>query len=67
MTQPATERRPRRRSIGQADIARAIRGASQAGIDVREVIVTKDSVRLLSVTSSTSTAPNSWDEVLGDG
>lgn len=59
-------RRARTPGIRQSDIARAIRGALQAGMDVREVIATKDGIRILSGSAPASFS-NSWDEVLDDG
>jgi hypothetical protein len=60
-----------RRSTGirQSDIARAIRGAMQAGMQVSEVIATRDGIRILSTPSgaSSSSSDNSWDEVLDNG
>ena len=69
MTAPmAGERRPRAPGIRQSDIARAIRGAMQAGMEVREVIATRDGIRILSVQSAIAAASsNSWDEVLDNG
>lgn len=61
--------RPRRAlGIRQSDIARAIRGAMQAGMEVREVIATKEGIRILAgPTAGAPTSSNSWDEVLNDG
>jgi putative heme degradation protein len=58
-----------RRNVGirQADVARAIRGALQAGIEIREVIATRDGIRIVSGSVSAAVATNSWDEVLDDG
>lgn len=67
----AQEISPRRRNDGirQSDIARAIRGAMQAGMDVREVIATKDGIRILSGPGApvASASSNSWDAVLDNG
>lgn len=60
-------RQSRSAVIRQADIARAIRGATQAGMVVAEVIATKGSVRILAATAGPSPSGNSWDEVLDDG
>ncbi|MBO0140226.1 hypothetical protein JZX87_03470 [Agrobacterium sp. Ap1] len=67
--QPAAARRSRSVGIRQADIARAIRGAMQAGMQVSEVIATRDVIRILSTPSGASSASvdNSWDEVLDNG
>ncbi|GAJ94360.1 hypothetical protein RRH01S_08_00980 [Rhizobium rhizogenes NBRC 13257] len=65
--QTETRRRARSPGIRQSDIARAIRGALQAGMEVREVIATKDGVRIISGASGSASLSNSWDEVLGDG
>ena len=59
-------RRPRHQGIRQSEIARAIRGALQAGMDVREVIATREGIRILSGSAPASLS-NSWDEVLDDG
>ena len=69
---PSTElasgaaRRARNAGIRQSDIARAIRGALQAGMEVREVIATRDGIRILSGSpdSSGSMSGNTWDDVL---
>lgn len=58
-------RKLRNTGIRQSDIARAIRGAMQAGMEIGEVIATRDGIRIV----SKSTAPrigsdNSWDDVL---
>lgn len=60
---------PRQRSSGirQADVTRAIRGAMQAGMEVREVIATKNGIRILSGSAASAGTSNSWDEVLDDG
>lgn len=61
-------RRARSQSFRQSEIARAIRGAMQAGMDVREVIATRDGIRIISSSASgTAATDNSWDEVLNDG
>ncbi len=36
-------------------------------MEVREVIATKDGVRIISGASGSASLSNSWDEVLGDG
>lgn len=56
-----------RAGIRQADVARAVRGALQAGMDVREVIASKDCIRILCGSSASASSTNSWDEVLNDG
>ena len=66
-SQVEAARRNRSSNIRQSDVARAIRGAMQAGMEVREVIATKDGIRILSASSGTVSSPNSWDEVLKDG
>lgn len=65
----STSEIPRQRSTGirQSDIARAIRGAMQAGMQVGEVIATKNGIRIISASASATTSSNSWDEVLDDG
>lgn len=61
-------RRPRITGIRQSDVARAIRGALQGGMDVREVIATPSGVRILSTSSAYHPpALNEWDEVFADG
>ena len=68
MTSPAQSPSPRRSGIRQSDIARAIRGAMQAGMDVREVVATRDGIRIISASGAPSaSSSNSWDEVLSDG
>lgn len=59
--------RQRSAGIRQSDIARAIRGAMQAGMEVREVIATKNGIRIISGSAVSATSSNSWDEVLDDG
>ncbi|MBU1313590.1 MAG: hypothetical protein KJ947_11500 [Alphaproteobacteria bacterium] len=67
MVADASPRQPRSH-IRQSDIARAIRGALQAGMEVREVIATRDGIRILSAPSDRpSASANSWDEVLDNG
>ncbi|TDX77747.1 hypothetical protein EDE05_11456 [Neorhizobium sp. R1-B] len=66
-SQAETARRNRSLNIRQSDVARAIRGAIQAGMEVREVIATKDGIRILSASSGPASSSNSWDEVLKDG
>jgi hypothetical protein len=53
----------------QIDVTRAVKGAIAAGITVREVIATKDGVRIISH-DGRGTPPagnNPWDEVFEDG
>lgn len=58
-------RKPRQSSIRQSEIARAIRGAMQAGMEIGEVIATRDGIRILSKSSAPRAgADNSWDDVL---
>ena len=59
-------RRSRATGIRKSDISRVIRAALEAGMEVREIVATRDGVRILSSPGTASTA-NSWDEVLGDG
>ncbi|MFN7025598.1 MAG: hypothetical protein ACK4QP_14000 [Pseudorhizobium sp.] len=67
MVADASSRQPRSH-IRQSDIARAIRGALQAGLEVREVIATRDGIRILSASSDKPLgSENSWDEVLDNG
>ncbi|WP_275787732.1 hypothetical protein [Pararhizobium gei] len=64
----AIARQPRKPGIRQADIARAIKGALQGGMDVREVFATPHGIRILSSSAApSSSALNEWDEVLSDG
>lgn len=61
----ATPRKSRNTGIRQSDIARAIRGAMQAGMDIGEVIATRDGVRIVSKSFSPQTrSDNSWDDLL---
>lgn len=60
-------RAPRRAGISQADVARAVKGAMQAGMNVLEVIATRDGIRIRAVSAAPAASSNSWDEVLSDG
>lgn len=51
----------------QADVTRAAKGATAAGLKIREIIATADGIRLITddLTEVTS-HPNSFDKVLND-
>ncbi|WP_428414494.1 hypothetical protein [Pararhizobium sp.] len=60
-------RRLRSAGIRQSDIARAIKGAMQGGMDVREVFATPHGIRIFSNSAPVLSKSNDWDEVLNDG
>jgi hypothetical protein len=62
-----TVRRSRGVGIRQSDMARAIKGAIQGGMDVREVFATPHGIRIFSGAASVLSTSNDWDEVLNDG
>ncbi len=61
-----TPRRSRAANIRQADVRRVVRGAMEAGLEVLEVIATKDGIRIVSGKAAANSS-NSWDEVLDNG
>jgi hypothetical protein len=53
--------------IRQSDITRMVRGAIQAGIEVGEVIATRDAIHILTREAAARPLRNSWDDVLDNG
>lgn len=64
--QAVSTRRSRAANIRQADVRRVVRGAMEAGLEVLEVIATKDGIRIVSGKAAASSS-NSWDEVFDHG
>ena len=55
-------------SFRQVEIQRAVKAVMKAGINISEVIATRNGVRIVAAGGQASAvAGNSWDEVLDDG
>lgn len=61
-----TQRKSRNTGMTEGAIARVLRAAVKAGMDVGEVIATKDGIRLRIGPGGSSRSVNTWDEVLDD-
>ena len=59
----------RNATFKQIDVTRATKGALAAGIVIREVIASKDGVRIIcqDAARNSPSEPNLWDEVLNNG
>ncbi len=60
---------PRAATFRQSDITRAVKGVQAAGLQVAQVIATKEGVRIIAVGGERDTceAANPWDCVLNEG
>jgi hypothetical protein len=66
MVDVAPVKSARKAGMSEAAIARVLRAAIKAGMDVGEVVATKDTIRIRVGQGAAARTGNTWDEIFED-